>query len=101
MRTCAVVIDAPPFDLFAGLAQRIKRVLVQAFVSKLAVKAFDVGILGGFPWCDVVQAHMPIASPDQHGQAREFRAVVHDQGFGIAAMLGNHLEDAGDAMAGD
>jgi hypothetical protein len=36
MRAHAVVVVAPTFDLFAGLAERIERVLVQAFVSKLA-----------------------------------------------------------------
>lgn len=98
MRPCAVVVVTPTFDLFAGLAERIERVLVQAFVSKLAVEAFDVGILGGFAWCDVVQAYMPITSPDQHGQTSELRAIVHDECFGIATILSDHVEYAGDAM---
>lgn len=40
MRSRAVVIVAPPFDLIAGLAGRIGRTLVQAFIWKLAVEAF-------------------------------------------------------------
>ena len=80
MRPCAVVVATPTFDLFAGLAERIERVLVQALVSKLPVEAFDVGILGGLPSCDVAQAHMPIASPDQRRQTRELRAMTRVSG---------------------
>jgi hypothetical protein len=49
MRPCAVVVATPTFDLFAGLTERIECVLVQALVSKLAVEALDVGILGELP----------------------------------------------------
>jgi hypothetical protein len=77
-RPRAIVVAAPTFDLLAGLAGRIERVLVQGLASKLAVEAFDVGILGGFSGCDVARPDMPIASPDQHRQARKVRAAVHE-----------------------
>jgi hypothetical protein len=49
MRAGAIVVVAPTFDLFAGLAERIERVLVQTFISKLAIKAFNVRILRRLP----------------------------------------------------
>jgi len=49
MRARVVIVVGPTFDFFAGLAERIKRVLVHAFVSKLSVEASNVGILGGLP----------------------------------------------------
>lgn len=44
-----VVVFAERFEQFAGVGQVQELTFVEALVAKLAVEAFEVGILGGFP----------------------------------------------------
>lgn len=73
MRPHAVVVVTPTFDLFACLAERIKCFSFKLPPPDIAAKAFDVGVLGGFPGSDVVQAHMLNHEPRSAWPTRELR----------------------------
>jgi len=45
MRTYGVVVDAPRFDERPCFGDAGKPVFVEAFVAKLAIEAFDNGVL--------------------------------------------------------
>src|SRR4029450_8688589 len=99
MRTQGVVIDAPRFDQRAGFGDARKPVLVQAFVAKLPVEAFNKGVLDRLARSDEAQLHAADVGPGVEGAAAEFRAVVHHQNLGQPDRFGETLEDADDAQA--
>lgn len=101
MRPRRVVVQPPGFDEGAGFGKRCEVILVEAFVTKLAVETLDEGILRGFAGSDVVQPNAAIDGPAQHGQACEFGAVVQNDRFGIAADRGDGVEHTDDAFAAE
>ncbi len=54
VRSIRVVVEAPSLDDVTGFGKRFERMFVEAFVSKLAVEAFDEGILRWLPRRNVV-----------------------------------------------
>lgn len=66
--------------------------LVEAFITELAVEAFDVAVLHGLAGLDqqVVDA-MPLG-PGDEGPAGEFRTVVGANGARIATEAGRLVQ---------
>ena len=63
MWPAGVVIDPPGFDGFPGILQVQEPVLVEAFVSKLAVEGFDKCVLNRLAGVDEVQADTVALGP--------------------------------------
>lgn len=75
--------------------------LVEALVPQSAVKTLDQSVLHGLSGRDVMPFDTAILLPCEHSVGGEFRAVVTDHHAGIAATLGNGIQFAGDAFAGE
>ena len=46
-------------DDVLGMYQRVKQVLIKAFITQLSIKAFDESILHGLTGCDVMPIDLP------------------------------------------
>lgn len=101
MRAMVVVVVAPCRNQMAGMAQAGEEVLVQAFVPQAAIEALDQAVLHRFSWRDVMPLHPSILRPFEHGVRRQFGSVVADHHTGIAPHLGDPVQLAGNADAGD
>jgi len=57
---------------------------VQAFLTELAVKRLDEGIVGRFSWSAEVQNNTPVIGPQIQISRNEFWAIVDSNGLGVA-----------------
>jgi hypothetical protein len=73
---------APFIDFISRFIQRAKPVLIQTFVSKLAIEAFDKSILRRFARLNEVQLHVIFLAPEKHRFAGKLGAVVADNRMG-------------------
>lgn len=62
MRPLAIVFLAPLLDDLPSVPHRDEPVLVQAFISELAVKALNVRVLLRLAWLDEAQPQVTTAS---------------------------------------
>lgn len=99
MRSNSIVIQAPGFDLGLRILEIDKPVLVETFISELAVEAFDVGILYGPSRPDEVQLNAVLVSPDVKSSAGELGSVIHDDEFWQTVGRHQTIEDSGDALS--
>src|SRR6056297_1412283 len=76
-------------------------VQIQAVVPELAVEAFDEGILGRFARLDQVQLDATVSRPEELRLAGELRTVVADEHRRQRTPVGQLVELAGQALAGD
>jgi len=81
------------------LEQIAEPVRIQAFVSKSAVEAFDVAVLHGLAWLNVIGRDLPVDTPGHETARSEFRAIIHADRSGTAAALDNTIENASDSLA--
>src|SRR4029077_8522194 len=77
MRPYRVVVHPPGLDQLSCLSQIHEPVLVQAFVSKLPVEAFNERVLRRLPSFDEVQPRLNMTIPLIHPTAWELCPVVH------------------------
>lgn len=73
---CASCIFLPFFQRYPGFAQCSKQGLVQAFVSQLAIEAFDEAVFLRFSERDTMPIGACILNPCENGRAGELSAVV-------------------------
>ena len=76
MRPDLVVVLPPDGDSRSGPVQRLKPVVVQAFVPEVAVEAFDVAVLHESAGLDQDVPDALALRPCHEGPARELRPVV-------------------------
>jgi hypothetical protein len=57
MRTHRVVVDPPRFDQRLRFGDAGKPMFVETFVAKLAIEAFDEGILDGLAWSNEAEPY--------------------------------------------
>ncbi len=76
MRPLVIVFFAPETDDLSGMGDVFEPVLVQAFVTQFAVKAFDVAILYGLAGIYEYMVDSFGIRPRIHRIAGEFRTVV-------------------------
>ena len=96
------VIACPPFfDHLLGLLQFVELALVQTFNPELAVEAFDVAVLSGFPRIDEVQLHSSLLRPSEHGLTGELRSVVHHYYLGQTGEVSRFVQDSGHPLTGN
>ena len=87
MRSVGVVVDPPFLDDLASLVEIGEQVLVQAFVTQAAVKAFDKTVLHRLAGRDVVPLDPAFLLPGQNGIRGELGAVVaHDHAWATPAF---------------
>src|SRR6184192_2790837 len=101
MRTDLVEIDPPLLDDPACIVEVEEPVLVEALVAKLAVEAFDVGILDWLAGADEVQLHPDPVGPGVEGLPGELWAVVHHDELRETAHSCDQRELAADAQTAD
>ena len=77
MWSLRVVFDPPEFDDSAGLCHGDEPVLVQASVSELAVKGFDVGILVRLSGTDKREIDVGLVCPAVEDLPLELRRSAH------------------------
>ena len=61
-----------------------------------AVVTFDVGVLLGLAWLDVLDGDLPLLSPFHQLAADVFGAIVDPYGAGLPAPLDNPIQAADD-----
>jgi hypothetical protein len=100
MRALVVVVFAERFEQFAGVGQVDELVFVEALVAKLAVEAFEVGVLGGFSRGDETVRDVVFLAPAIQGESGKLRAVVGEQTLRASPQVNQPVEHAGNAVAG-
>jgi hypothetical protein len=71
-----VVILPPAFDFVFSVIDIAPPVLVQALIADLAVEAFDVSILLGFPRLDKLMINFPLVGPGIESGSRKLGPVI-------------------------
>jgi hypothetical protein len=99
MRTHGVVVPPPFLERDARLGERGEQRLVQELVAQAAIEALDEGVLHGLAWSDVVPVDAGLAGPSQDGVAGQLRAVVADDGPGLAVGSDQQVELARHPLA--
>ena len=84
MWTMVVEVVAPCRHQMAGMAKVVKQVLIQAFTSHSAVKAFYKSVLHRLSRGDVVPVNFPVFRPFQDGISGQFGLIVADHQARIA-----------------
>ena len=94
-----VVVLPPDRDGMPGLWQRLKPMLVQAFVPELAVEALDVAVLHRPARLYQDVANPMGLCPCHEGTAGEFRPIVSTHRIRIAAKQGRPIQQPGHILA--
>ena len=77
------------------MSQVVEVVIVETFVTKLPVKALDVGVLRGLACCDQLETDTRTVGPAVEGAASEFGSLICANGPWQTAELTNRLQNAG------
>ena len=101
MRSGLVVVGSPRGYRLTGLLQRLKPVLIQAFITKRAVKALDVGVLRWAARLDQDVLDTVLLCPCHKCPASELRPVVSSDSLGIAAKHGGSIQQSCHVMPAD
>ena len=92
MRSDMVIILSPDSQLNPSMAHTGEQGLIQTFISKSAVKAFDKSILCRLSRCDVMPVNTPILRPVQNCHTGKLCAVVADNSLGPASPGDNLIQ---------
>lgn len=100
MRSLVIVLLAPEADDLPGMGDVFEPVLVQAFVTQLAVKAFNVAVLHGlagiYEYVIDLSGIRPI-----HRITGELRTVVTEDFLRHPVKQDGLVEEASDLLAAD
>src|SRR3954469_4192126 len=91
-----IVVDSPLFDQRTGIRQADEPVLVQAFISELAIEALDMPILGRLARRGKVEHDLLLSSPGIENVTSELRPIVDSNTLGCACSFNHAVQDAGD-----
>ncbi len=78
MRSIAVVVSSPRFDLFLSIVEARKPVLVQALVPELSIETLDKRVLYGLSQPDERKLHFAFVRPPIKRRSRELGTIVSD-----------------------
>jgi len=101
VRPFFVEVFSPCFDDDLSFNQRSEAILVEAFVSKLAVEAFDERVVVGLARPNKVELDACAVRPRVHDIPCELRAVVAPNRANLASQLGQSLEHLRNACCSD
>src|SRR5450830_250197 len=94
-----VVVLTPDTYGYTGLMQRLKPLLIEAFVSELSVETLDVAVLHGSPRLDQKVLNAVAVRPAHECPAGELGAIVSSHRQRVAPKQGCTVQDAGHVMA--
>jgi len=100
MQSNTVVIHAPLLQAAACFFDADEQVLVEAFVTTLAVEAFHKCVLHRHARPAEAQLHVTTVCPCIDRPTAELRTVVAQDRFRCAALLDKSIEDLHDVPAG-
>ena len=75
-----IVVLPPGFQFLAGVSKASEDGLVETFIAKPCIEAFDKAVLIRLARCDVVPLDIAFLRPAQDRHASQFGAVVADDG---------------------
>ena len=75
---------SPTPEDFPGVCKRVEHFFIQTFIAELPVEVLDEPVLLGFARRDIVPGDAGLVLPFEDSAARQLRAVVRDDGFGLA-----------------
>ncbi len=93
MRAIDVVVVLPLRNQCVGIFEAGEPRLIEALVSESAIERLHESVLDRFAWIDEMKVHLVVAGPDDHVDASELWAVVHDNLFGQASLPPEALQD--------
>ena len=88
MRPLGVVVDPPGFDDASGIIPPIEKMLIEALIAQVTVKALDEGILGGLARRDIVPLDLGVLDPFEDRMARELGPIVRDNHLWFSSCSG-------------
>ena len=87
MRSDVVVVLSPLINFKASFVQASEPMLIQAFVSELAIQAFNKSVLCRLAWLDKAKRDIGFLAPEEHSFAGELSAIVADDLLGLPTFL--------------
>jgi len=81
VRSFRVVVLPPELDDFLRTVQTDEDIVIQAFVTELAVKALDVCVLSRFAWLNESEFYIVFKSPQIKCLADKLGSIVNGYGF--------------------
>lgn len=96
-----IVVDPPVFDAVSGMPIAGEEPLVETLVAHPSVEVFHEAVLHRLARRDVGPFNMPAFLPRQNGIRGQLSAIVRHDHAGVAAMLDDDVEFAGDTLARD
>lgn len=94
-----VVVGPPDVDDRPSVGEVAEQMLVEAFVTELAVETLDAPVLLRLARCDVVPQHRPPLLPGQDRVRSHLGAVVADDHQRPATLLSDPVEFAAEPFA--
>lgn len=88
-----VVFNSPRLNNISCLLQVPEQVLVQTFISQLAIKALDRCILDWFAWIYKDLRDLFLISPDVHRITGKLRSIVTQNLFGITTKHARFFQE--------
>ena len=76
MWSAPIVVLLPFFQRMTGVGQRAEERFIEAFISQLAVKAFNEAVLLGFSRCDIVPINVSLLNPFKDRTTGELGSVT-------------------------
>ena len=95
MRSGLVVVKSPNVNGAPGLLQRLKAVLIQTFIPKLALKALDVSVLSRATWLNQDMLNSMLLHPSHKCSASKLWPVVCPDSFGVAPKRSGSVQKTG------
>ena len=95
MRSGLVVVGSPRGYRLTGLLQRLKPVLIQAFITKRAVKALNIGVLRRAAGLDQDVLGTVLLRPCHERPASKLRSVVSPESLGVAPKRSRPIQQSG------
>lgn len=96
-----IILLPPCFDLAPCISQSGEPVEVQTLIPELSLKAFDKGILHGFPRIDVDNTDLVLFRPREEGVCRKLRTIVGNNILRFSPCLYEPVEHPGNDLCGD
>src|ERR1041384_1387650 len=101
MRSDLVVVLPPELDLLLRVSKIRKPILIKTFISKSAIEALDMAVLGRLRRADKMQRDPVLKSPAVERLRDKFRPVVDADALRLALHRHQQREHGDDALASD
>ena len=93
-----IIVMSPSAKDTACMSQTIKHLFVQAFVSELAIEAFNECVLYRLAGGDVMPSHAAFILPFKDGMRYEFCAVIADDCIRLTVKPDQSIQVPGNTL---